>query len=804
MLEEILNDVLFSLRRLLSNPLVSLSALVTLALGIGANATIFGVVYGTLLRPLPYPHPDRLVAVWERNLEEGLPRFRVAPPNFVDWQEGARSFEALAGVSPRRMNLAESGEPEVLNAARVSSGFWRVFDVRPVKGGVFGSAEDQPGGGQVAVISQGLWQRRFARDPGILGKAITLDARRYSVIGVMPGGFDAPGETEIWVPLALDLSQESRGSRYLNVFGRLRPEVSRELAKSELARIAANLDREYPGTNHGWGIDLESLHASTVENVRSSLLLLFAAVTAVLLMACMNVANLLLVQLLAREGEIAVRIAMGVSRLRLVRQLVTEGLVLGLLGGVLSLLVSVWGGRLLKAALPELAHAGESGLSSRMLVFALVVALLSGLLVGLLPALQSLGQHHYETLRQGRAGAGRRGVRTRAALVMAEMAFAVLLLIGAGLLIQSLYRLRSVAPGFKPGGILTLRLVLPETKYGKPATSEAFYQELLARLASLPGVESAGVGFPLPLDGSSMFLSYAIPGQTPSESSSEARNAAICTVSPGFFKALAIPLLRGRVFDGSDRADAPPVVVVNKTLAEREWPGGDPVGKRLTFDDPTSPRAVWDTVVGVVGNVRHKSLAEEASGEIYRTQLQSPTRNVSLVLRVAGDPLALSAATRREIQSIDPQLAVSRVQTMQDLVASSLAQTRSSSLLCGLFAALALILATVGIYGAASYSASQRAREIGIRMALGAQRGNVVGLMVRQGLRVILIGTGLGVGLALLALRSFASLVYGVNPYDPWTFALCTAALVLVGLTANLLPAQRIASIDPVLSLRQQ
>ena len=477
MIEEILRDIQFSLRRLISHPVISLSALATLALGIGANSAIFSVVNGVLLKPLPYPDSGRLVMVWEKNPGDGLPRFQVSPPNFADWREQSRSFEALAGAFPRRMNLSDFGESEIVAAAKVSSDFWRVFRPQPVLGRTFGPAEDRAGGEPVAVISHGLWRRRFAGKPEAIGKVIALDGQSYSIIGVAPPGFDPPSGSDIWVPLGLDFAKESRGGHYLQVFGRLKGGVETGPAQRGCTGIAANLERAYPDTNKGWGADVISLHDYAVEDVRPSILILLAAVTAVLLMACMNVANLLLVQLFSREAEIAVRIALGSSRVRLIRQLVTEGFVLSLLGGALSLLLAFWGTRLLVIAIPALPQAAEIGLSSTVLVFALLISLASGLLVGILPALQSFSPHQYEALRQGRSVGGRRGTRTRRALVVAEIAFAVMLLIGAGLLIQSLLRLRAVDPGFNPQGVLTLQVSLPEPQYRERAMKVSFYQE---------------------------------------------------------------------------------------------------------------------------------------------------------------------------------------------------------------------------------------------------------------------------------------------------------------------------------------
>jgi predicted permease len=795
MFEDIATDIRFSLRRLFADSISSASALVTLALGIGANATVFGITYQTLIRPLPYPESTRLVAIWEDNVEEGLRRFRVSPLNLADWQKESRSFEALAGIAPRRMNLADSGDPEIIGVAKVSGSFWHVFKTPPLEGRVFNTEEN----GQMAVISHRMWHHRYAASPEVIGQLITLDARRYSLIGVMPEGFNAPDGIDVWIPLTSDPASENRGSRFLNVIGRIKPGLPFERAKTELTHIASILEKEHPDTNEGWSIDLASLHESTSADLRPSLLLLSSAVAAVLLMACINVSNLLLVQLLGRETEIAIRMAMGVSRSRLIRQLITEGVVLGLLGGLLSLAISILGSRLLKILLPVAVLKNHNSPLGETLLLSLIISLISGTFAGLLPAMQTLRQQHYESLRQGNISTNPRGSRIRTALVTSEISLAVALLICSGFLIRSLHNLRSTNPGFEPQGVITLRLILPEIKYTDPAMNSSFYRDLLDRLSGLPGVEGASAGFPLPLDGTAFFLFYGLPGETSGDT--DMRSATVFTVSPEFFKTLAIPVIRGRVFTTSDMPTTTPVVVVSRTVAEREWPDAEPIGKRLTFDEPTNPRAVWYSVIGVVGDVRHKSLAESADGALYRSQFQTPTRNAVLILRTSSDRLPLMNSLREEIHAIDPHLAVTQLKPMTEIVDDSTEQALFRGWLSTIFAALALVLAAVGVYGVASHSANQRVHEVGIRTALGAQHWDIVALMMRHNARTILIGSALGTVLAALTLHLFSSVIYGIAPFDPLTFAVGNSAVAVISMFTITLPALRILKTDPATAI---
>ena len=799
------HDVRFALRTLAANPGLTAVALLTLALGIGANTAMFSVVDGVLLKPLPYPQPGELQVVWSTNPSKGYPRFTVSPPDFVDWKAEAESFEGLAAVDFNRVNLTGRGEPEVLAAGLVSADFWQVFGVPLPLGRGFLPSEDAPGKGHVAVLSHSLWQRRFGADPGIVDQAITLDGVRYTVVGVAPPGFDTPNDRDLWLPLALEPDPSQRGAHFLVVFGRLRDGVAPAQAAIEMAAITGRLEKQYPDTNTGVGASVVPLQENTVEDVRQALLVLLAAVAAVLLIACLNVANLLLARLTAREKEIAVRTALGAGRTRLVRQMLTESLVLALAGGALGTALAVWGTRALLAMNDDIPRADAIGIDGRVLAFTLAVSLGTGLLFGLFPALQGPGRDLHDALKEGGRGnsGGGRARLARQGLVLAEVALALVLLVGAGLLLRSFANLQGIDPGFRSAGVLTLEVSPPEFKYENEEQQSAFYGRLLERVSALPGVERAASAFPLPLDGSGFVLTYAIAGR-PEPAPGNEPVAAIRVVTPEFFRALDVPVLRGRAFGDGDRLGAEKVAVVIQSWARREFPGQDPIGQRLTFDDPADADAEWMTVVGVVGDVRHRALSEDPMAEVYWSQLQLPQRHATLVVEAAGDPAALTAAVRAAVREVDPDLPVYRVRTLDEVVAASLSSSRFNAVLFGLFAALALALAAVGVYGVVSYAVAQRTHEIGIRMALGAGHRSVVGMVLRQGMGTVLLGVAAGLVGAVFASRLLAGLVFGVSPRDPLTFALVPLALAAVALLANVVPAKRATQVDPMIALRRE
>jgi putative ABC transport system permease protein len=803
-MDNVWKDIRFGLRTLARNPGTTLAALVALALGIGANTAIFSVVSGVLLEPLPYPKPNELMLVWEKNPSIGFPRFSVSPHNFEDWREQGRSFAGLAALEMTRMNLTGGDQPESVPGARVSADYFRVLGVEPVRGRAFRPEEGRLGANRVAVISHGLWQRRFGSDPSAVGAALRLDGEPYTVVGVAPPGFEFPQERELWVPLAFDMAKENRGDHYLIVLGRLAGGVSEEQAQTEMDAIAARLEAAYPDIQTGWGVDITPLRDFLVENVESALVILLVFVSFVLLIACANVANLLLARVASREREMAIRTALGAGRARLVRQMLTETMVLFLAGGALGLFLAFWGIRALIALDPDgIPRAQEIGLDNRVLLFTLLVSLGTGLLFGLVPALSAAGRQLAESLKEGgRAMAGGvRGRLVRNGLVLGQMALTLVLLVGAGLLIQSFARLQAVDPGFRPEGVLTARVALPRAEYAEPARQIAFHQQLLEKVRALPGVRNAGTVFPLPLGGN-MVLSFAVEGR-PAPPPSEVPNTHVRGVSPGYFQTMGIAVRQGRTFTEQDVQGSLPVVVVNENMAKKIWPGESPLGKRINFGDPAVP-GDWMTVVGVVAPVRHMALDEDPGSEVYWPQYQQPFADASLVLRTDQDPASQANAIRQAVRSLDPNLPVDQIRTMEELVASSLSQSRFKMVLLSLFAGLALVLAAVGVYGVVSYTVAQRTHEIGIRMALGAERRNVLRLVVRQGMVVVLIGVALGVALAFGASRYLAGQVYGVSAKDPLTFLAVPLVLIAVALLANYLPARRATQVDPLVALRQE
>ncbi|HWM90009.1 MAG TPA: ABC transporter permease [Thermoanaerobaculia bacterium] len=806
-MENVWKDIRFGFRTLIRNPATTLVAMLTLALGIGANSAIFSVVNGVLLEPLPYPQPDELVRVWESAPKLGFPRFSVAPPNFADWRKESQSFEYLVAFGRERLNLTGGDQPEVLQGASVTSDFFRMLGAEPRIGRGFTQEEGRPGQGRAAVLSHGLWQRRFGADPKIVGRPLNLNGESYVVVGIAPSGFELPRETELWVPMALDFATENRGAHYLGTIGRLKDGVSLEKAQAEMTSIASRLAKQYPDSNSEWTVSLMRLRDSMVEDIRPALVILLVAVSFVLLIACANVANLLLARVASRERELAVRAALGASRTRLVRQMLTETVILFVAGGALGLLFAWWGVGALVALDPDgIPRAREIGMDGKVLAFTFLVSLVTGLLFGLVPALSATGRRLYEALKEGgRAMAGgAHGRMVRNLLVLGEVAVALVLLMGAGLLIQSFARLSGVDPGFRPEGLLTARITIPEFKYPDEERQAIFYRQLEERISVIPGVEQAAIIYPLPLSGANMILAYSVEGR-PAPPPSEVRGANVRMVSPAYFRAMGIPVVRGRAFREQDGGDGEQVVIINQAMAAQEWPDEEPLGKRFTFGDPADPEDPgWRTIVGVVGDVRHDSLDQELAAEAYWPQSQGPSPESFLVLRTSGDPASLTSSLREAVRELDRDLPIDRVQTMESVVAEALAQNRFKTLLLGLFAGLALVLAAVGVYGVVSYSVAQRTHEIGIRMALGARPDQVRRLVVFQGMRMVLIGAVVGLALALFATRFLRDQVYGVSATDPVTFAVVPLVLIGVALLANWLPALRATRVDPLEALRYE
>ena len=805
----LIKDLRYGFRMLTRNSSSTLVAIIALGLGIGANSAIFSVVDAVLLRPLRYKDPGRLVVIWETKLSKGIVQEQVSPPDYRDWAEQQRVFENIAALREQPAVLTGGQLPERVETAWVSSSVFELLGVKAALGRTFLSEEAQPGRNRVALLSYGLWQRRFGGDPGILGKNAIVDGNSLTIVGVMPRDFrllDTP--SELWMPYALDSKELSqRGFRTLRVIGRLKPGVSLEQASAEMRSIAGHIEQQNADTNAGYSAKIVPLRDQLVGDIGPTLWTLLGAVVFVLLIACANVANLLLARAGSREKEIALRTALGANPWRLVRQLLTESVLLGLAGGVFGLALAAWGVALLEKVGPSnLPRLEEVSIDWRVLVFTLAISILTGIVFGLAPALSSVRSDLNSILKT--SGRGTTGSRSRArwrnALVIAEIASCVVLLAGAGLLIRSFARLESVNPGFRPDHVLTMQVALPETRYSGEKIA-LFYQRLVDRLHALPGVQYAGIARNLPLSGNDASLNFVVENR-PVESSAEQSRAKYRAASAEYFAALGIPLVRGRYFDGTDGEKTPGVVIINNAMARRFWPDENPVGKRMKagFDE-----SQWCTIVGIVGDVKHTGLDAATNAEMYYHYLQIPPElmafvesTMTLVLRTRSEPNSMVAAVRGEVQKMDSDLAVFNVKTMQDLMGGSLAQPRFRTLLLGIFAGVALVLAAIGLYGVIAYSVTQRTNELGVRMALGAQKSDVLKLVVGHGAQLATIGIGIGLILALPLMRIISQLLFGVNAADPLTFAGTALVILLVTLAASYLPALKAIQVDPVIALR--
>jgi putative ABC transport system permease protein len=791
-------DLRYGARMLLKKPGFTLIAVITLALGIGANTAIFSVVNAALLRPLPYAEPDRLAQLWETNIKRDLPFFAVSVPNYVSWKEQSQTFEQLAAWRRQGVNLTGRGEPERLEGAAVSGSLFSLLGVKPALGRDFLPMEDQPRGRRAVIISYGLWERRFGRDPNLIGQELALDGVSHIVVGIAPFGFNFPQGAEIWAPLAADLAREDRGNKGLAVIGRLKPGVTLQQARAELTTIAQRLEQQFPATNRDWSVRLETLYDSIItKETRTALLILLGTVGFLLLIACANVANLTLARATGRASEMAIRAALGASRWQISRQLLTESLLLALAGGGAGVLLALWGVDLLRPAIPENApRLDEIGIDGWVLSFTLAVSLLTGVLFGLAPALQAARVDLQESLKDGGRTSATGGAHSlfRRGLVAGELALSLVLLIGAALMIRSLANLQRAPLGFNPDRVLTAQVMLPESKYG-PEQAAAFYQQVKERVAGLPGVRAASWSSGVPFTTGN--TSNGVIAENSTLAPGELLQSEWRIVSPDYFRTLGIPLLQGRDFTERDNPDAPISVIISQALAERLWPNQNPLGRRLRW----GPR-LWVTVAGVVGNVRNVNLAIEPRPMLYLCAYSLPWPVMTLAARVESDPQSIIAAVRAKVKEVDSDMPVASLRTMEEILAQASAQPRFNTWLLGAFAAIALGLGAVGIYGVIAYSVAQRTHEIGVRMALGAQQSDVLKLVLSQGMTLALIGVGIGLLASFALTRLLSGLLYGVSANDPATFAAIPLLLTGVALVACYIPARRAAKVDPMVALR--
>lgn len=812
-METLLQDLAYSIRMFLKRPGFTSVVVLTLALGIGATTAIFCVINAVLLRPLPFKEPERLVMVWDTNVQKGVSQDQVAPGNFMDLRDKSQVFEEAATFTATNYTLMGMGETERISGSQIETNLLSLLGISPMMGRAFSADDGQPGRDQVVLLAHGLWQRRFGSDQGIVGKSLTLDNQPFEVIGVMPPGFDFPKwlepvgtknlpNSEMWTPLLLGSElQNQRGARILSAIARLKPGVTPVQAQAALEPIARELERQYQ-ENQGYGVSVIPLSDQVVGRVKTALLIFFGAISFVLLIACTNVANLLLARSAGRQKEMAIRTALGCTRRRLIRQLLTESVVLAVAGGMAGLLVAYWGIGFLIVSFPDIVpRSTEVVIDAQVFGFAFLLSVLTGLLFGLIPALQTSKADLNETLKEGRRSTfeGRSRNRTRNLLVVSEVALALVLLIGSGLLLRSFVRLMSVQLGFNPENVVAMRVALPPSKYAQPHLRLAFFKQLSDRIQTLPGIQSVATTTNLPLGGTNMSFRFMIEGRL--APSTEILLGQYHAVSPNYFHTMEIPLLQGRDFTEQDTAEAQPVVIINETLAKRFFPGEDPIGKqlRITYGKP-APRHI----IGVIKDVKHKGLESDSQEELYVPYFQNPWAFMTVVARTNADLNNIAGPLKNEVWNIDRNQPIDSIKTVEQLIADSVSRPRFYARLFGLFAALAMILAAVGIYSVISYSVTQRTHEIGVRMALGAQQGDVLRLVVKQGLTLALVGVVIGLAASFVLTRLMSNLLFGVSVTDPITFLVVSVLFVSIALMASYIPARRAARVDPLVALRYE
>lgn len=802
MIGDMLQDLRYGVRSLRKNPAFTTIAVITLALGIGANTAIFSVVNGVLLRPLPYPDPDRLVMVHGISLQASQDQTPLCEADFLEWRSQNQVFESLAAFSSNRFNYTGGESPEQIEGAWVTADFFSTIGIQPALGRGFLPGEDMPGAPQTVVVSDKFWRQYLGSNPNVIDQQITLNARAFTIIGVMPQGFLFPErDTELWA--AERLAPTRRGPFYMWGVGRLSPGATLDGAQREVDLIARRIQDQINSPTRDWTWTSVSLAERIVGKIRPALLVLLAAVFFVLLIACANIANLLLARATAREKEMSVRIALGASRARLLRQLLTESLLLAAIGATAGLPLAIWGVRLLVALSPaDFPRLQEISIDGRVLGVTVLAAMVCGLIFGLAPALQSSRLNLNESLKEGGRsadGSGRR--RMRSALVVTEIAFSLMLLVGAGLMIKSFMKLQSVSPGFKPDHILTMHLTLPRARYDTKEKVNNYNQQLIERVTAVRGVEAAGLSISLPPDNLEVSDSFSIEGKPWPPGASEPI-VPIVLISPQYFTALGVPLLQGRGFNAIDKEGSPLVVIINQTLADRYFPDETPIGKRLKVGGAERPRNPWMEIVGVVGDLKYSGLDAKPEPTYYTPLAQDAWRAAYLVVRAPMNPTNLAPAIREQIWALDKDMPIANVATMDRLLAESVAVPRFRTLLLGIFAALALVLASVGIYGVISYSVTQRTHEIGIRMALGAQGRNVMTMVIRQGIVLALTGVAIGLAGSVALTRLMETLLFEVSTTDSATFAGVAALLIAVALLACWVPARRASRVDPMAALR--
>ena len=821
-----LNEIKVALRGLVKTPGFTAIAILTLALAIGANSAVFTLVNAVLVRPLPYQQPARLVLLWEQFAGQGLDRIPVSPQEFQDLEKDVKGVEGMAAFNYTAFNLSTANNPERISGALVSPQLFPLLGIDAIQGRTFAQSEQGEGHDDVVVISQRLLRRRFNSDPNLVGRSILLNGRNYTVVGIMPQSFEFPipmynvqggqfaERVDIWKPIAFTKQElEQRGSRSYGVIARLPPGSSLATVQAELQSIVNNWSRLYPDNYSAadrFAARVYPFQDQVVGSMRKGLVILLGAVGFVLLIACANLATMLLARASGRERELAIRVALGAGRWRILRQLLTESILLSLIGGALGVFFSLWGVELLKAfgarTLPRLV---EVSLDFTVVATMAALSIGTGILFGLIPALVSAKPELTEALKDGGRGAtaGRHRNRVRDTLVVCEIALALVLLTGAGLLMKSFVRLQGRNPGFNSHNVLTMEIALPEMKYPAPSPDKksadsrvAFFDETQRRIAHLPGVEAAAWTNILPLSGTNSDSSFAIEGRA-TGSGSPFPDEEIRTVTADYFRVLQTPLMRGRFFTEADNADAPRVTIINTAMVKKYWPNEDPLGKRITFSDPRKPGAKWITVVGIVDSFHHRALDQAPLPEYYLPVSQNPDNGMLLTVRSKQDPQNLTAAIRREIQAIDPEQPLANIRTFDAVVAESIAPRRLSVVLLGLFSGIALLLAGVGTYGVISYLVVQRTHEIGVRMALGAQRRDVFALIVGHAFRLAMTGIVVGLVLAFFAGRTLAAMLYQVAPFDPVTLILVTSVLAGIAMLAGYIPALRATKADPMIAL---